>query len=341
MRFDPRGLRSALAIVVLLLIAILAIVLARANPLVAVYQLLAGALGGPSQIAETLVQSTALLFPALGVALAFRARLFNIGAEGQILIGALAATLVGLNVALPGFLLMPLVLAAGIVAGGVWGGIAGFLRARFGGSEVIATLMLNVIALFLANYLVSGPFKSPDAEGPETGQIAAAAWLPVLVPGTRLSIALFIGLALAFALRYVLARTVFGYELRASGDAPAAAARAGISLQRTTFLAMTLSGAIAGLGGATYVDGALHRFTVTLSPGYGFIAIAVALVGGLDPLRIVGAALLFGILQSGQLTMQAFANVPQDVITVAEGLAILGLAARQFAIFRAPVKVEA
>jgi len=303
--------------------------LAGANPLDGFAALLSGALGGPRQLAETLVQTTALLFPALAVAFAFRAGLFNIGAEGQLVVGGLCAGLAGASLVAPGYVAIPLVLAAGAAGGACWGAIAGFLRARFGASEVIATLMLNVVALLLANYLVSGPLRAPGAQGPETALLPAAAWLPVVARGTRLTLAFPLALLLAGLLRFVFARTVFGYELRAAGEAPEAAARAGVALRRVAFTAIALSGAIAGLGGATIVAGTLHRFNVSLSPGYGFVAIAVALVGGLDPLRIVLAAFAFGILQSGSLTMQALAHVPKDVVSIVEGLAILALAARR------------
>jgi len=303
--------------------------LAGANPLDGFAALLSGALGGPRQLAETLVQTTALLFPALAVAFAFRAGLFNIGAEGQLVVGGLCAGLAGASLVAPGYVAIPLVLAAGAAGGACWGAVAGFLRARFGASEVIATLMLNVVALLLANYLVSGPLRAPGAQGPETALLPAAAWLPVVARGTRLTLAFPLALLLAGLLRFVFARTVFGYELRAAGEAPEAAARAGVALRRVAFTAIALSGAIAGLGGATIVAGTLHRFNVSLSPGYGFVAIAVALVGGLDPLRIVLAAFAFGILQSGSLTMQALAHVPKDVVSIVEGLAILALAARR------------
>lgn len=315
----------------LALVAAIAMVVAGANPLAGFAALARGGLGGPHQLGETLVQTTALLFPALAVALALRAGLFNIGAEGQLVIGGLAAGALGPSLALPGFLALPLVLAAGALGGAAWGAIAGTIRARFGGSEVVATLMLNVVAALLANYLAVGIFAAPGGEGAETASLPQAAWLPTLVPGTRLSIAILIALALAFAVRFALARTVFGYALRATGAAPEAAARAGIDIRRVTLVAMTLSGAIAGLGGATIVAGVLHRFNTALSPGYGFIAIAVALVGDLDPLKICVAAFAFGILQSGSLTMQSFAHVPKDVVTIVEGLAILALAARRYA----------
>ncbi len=315
----------------LVAVAAAAMALAGANPLAGFGALLRGGLGGPHQLGETLVQTTALLFPALAVALALRAGLFNIGAEGQLIIGGLAAGALGATLDAPGYVAIPLVLGAGALGGGAWGAIAGVVRARFGGSEVVATLMLNVIAALLANYLVAGAFAAPGGEGAETASLPPAAWLPVLLPGTRLSVALLVALALAAALRYAFDRTVFGYSLRAAGTAPAAAARAGIDLPKIAFVALTLSGAIAGLGGATIVAGVLHRFNTALSPGYGFIAIAVALVGDLDPLKICVAAFAFGLLQSGSLAMQSLAHVPKDLVTIVEGLAILALAARRFA----------
>ena len=321
---------AALVAGALIAIAAAAMALAGASPLAGFAALLRGALGGQRQLSETLVQTSSLLFPSLAVAFAFRAGLFNIGAEGQIVIGGLCAGLLGARLDAPAAVAIPAILAAGVAGGAAWGGIAGALRARFGGNEVIATLMLNIVAALFANYLVVGPLRAPGAEGPETATLPGSSWLPAIVPETRLTIALPIALALALLLKFVFARTVFGYALRAAGDAPLAAARAGIDLRRTAFVALALSGAMAGLGGATIVAGVLHRFNVALSPGYGFIAIAVALVGDLDPLWIVAAAFAFGILQSGSLAMQAIAHVPKDVVTFVEGLAILALAARRY-----------
>jgi simple sugar transport system permease protein len=283
-----------------------------------------------SELAETVVQGTALLFPALGIALAFRAGLFNIGAEGQLVLGGLAAGVVGTFVAAPPLVAALATLVAGLVAGGVWGGIAGVLRARFGANEVIATLMLNVVAALGASYVVNGPLHLPGANAGETPLLARMAWLPTLVPGTRLSVAVIVALVAAAVLWFVFARTVFGYELRAAGEAPEAARRAGIDLARNAFLALMLSGALAGLGGATVVTGVLHRFNTGMSPGYGFVAIAVALVGNIEPLWIVVASFAFGILQNGALSMQAEAGVPRDVVNVIEGLVIIALAGRRY-----------
>ena len=318
------------AIVLVVVLMSLAMIVAGTSPVEGFTALIVGALGGRNEIGETLVATTALLFPALGICLAFRAGLFNIGAEGQLLVGGLCAGALGNVLTLPGPLGIACMLLAGLLGGGAWGAIAGWMKARFGANEIIATLMLNFIASYVALELVSGPLKGPLAAGAETAWLDPKYWLPTLLPGTRVSIALLLALALALVLQWVLARTVFGYDLRASGEAPEAARRSGINIGRLTWIALTLSGAIAGLGGATIVTGELHRFNTQLSPGYGFIAIAVALVGDLQPLWICLAAFGFGMLESGGLAMQASAQVPKDAIHVIEGLIILVLAARRY-----------
>jgi len=245
-------------------------------------------------------------------------------------LGGLLAGYVAAALPITGIIAIPVVLAAGAIGGGAWGALAGFLKARFGANEVIATLMLNVIAGLLATYIVNGPFKMNGATAGETASIPRGSWLPSLIPDTRLTIAFLIAIAIALLLRFVLTRTVFGFELRAAGDAPEAAKRAGIDLSQMALVAMSLSGAIAGLGGAAIVLGVLHRFNTALSPGYGFIAIAVALVGNLDPLFVTLAAFAFGVLQSGALSMQAEAQVPKDVVALVEGVVIIALAGRRY-----------
>ncbi len=325
------------AILLAFVLAALAMLVAGVSPIDGFWALFVGALGGREQIAETLVQTTALLFPALGIALAFRAGLFNIGAEGQLIMGGLAAGALGAHFTAPTPIAVTVLLASGFIGGGLWGAIAGWLRARFNASEIISTLMLNFVALSFANYLVSGPLKSPQAAGAETAPLPVSSWLPVLIPNTRLSVALVIAVATAVLLRLLFSRTVFGYELRATGEAPEAARRGGVNIARMTWLALSLSGAIAGLGGAALVTGVLHRFNTQLSPGYGYTAIAVALVGDLDPLWICFAAFGFGILEAGGLAMQALADVPKDAIHVIEGLIILVLAARRYIATRGEV----
>jgi general nucleoside transport system permease protein len=301
----------------------------HASPLRALEALFQGAFGSEQGVAETLVQTTALLFAGLGVAIAFRAGLFNIGAEGQLTIGGLCTALAGASLHLPAALEIPLCLLAGAAGGAIWGGIAGFLRARFGASEVITTIMLNYVAFLGAGYLVSGPLRG-DANAPETAPIATTAMLSPLIANTRLTVALPLALALAFALAWWLRRSVAGYELRAVGSAERAARYAGVDAKRVIIQAMSMSGALAGLAGATQVLGLLHRFNAGLSPGYGFTSIAVALLGGSDPIGVIFSAFFFGALQNGALAMQSLAGVPKDLVSVVEGLIILFMAARRF-----------
>lgn len=311
-----------------------AMIVAGTTPLAGFSALLTGALGGRNEIGETLVVTTALLFPALGICLAFRAGLFNIGAEGQLIVGALFAGALGPLLAVPPAIGIVLLFACGALGGFVWGGIAGWMKARFNANEVISTLMLNFIAAYVALDLAGGPLRGPVASGAETAWLPAAYWLPSLIPHTRLSTGILVALALAALMQFVLSRTVFGYELRATGEAPEAARRSGISIARITWLSLAVSGAIAGMGGAAIVTGELHRFNTQLSPGYGFTAIAVALVGDLRPFWVCVAAFGFGVLEAGGLAMQASVSVPKDAIHIIEGLIILVLAARKYVAVR-------
>ena len=318
------------AVLLVIVLMSLAMIVAGTSPIDGFSALLTGALGGSNQLGETLVATTALLFPALGICLAFRAGLFNIGAEGQLIVGALLAGAAGAQMHVAAPLAIAIMLLLGAIGGGVWGGIAGWMKARFNANEIISTLMLNFVAASVALTLVSGPLRGPLATGAETAWLPPQYWLPTLIPHTRLSAALVLALAIAAVLTWVFRATVFGYELNAAGEAPEAAKRNGINIARLTWLSLTLSGAIAGLGGASIVTGELHRFNTQLSPGYGFTAIAVALVGDLQPLWICVAAFGFGILESGGLAMQASAQVPKDAIHLIEGLIILVLAARRY-----------
>ena len=318
------------AIVLIIALMSIAMMIAKTNPIYGFWALIDGSLGGRSQIGETLVATSALLFPSLGVALAFRAGLFNIGAEGQLLIGAMLAGAFGGSATMPPFVVIVIMLALGAIGGGIWGAIAGWMKAKLRANEIISTLMLNFVAQYVTLWLVTQWLMGPAAVGAETAWLPTNYWLPTLLPHTRLSIGLLIAIALACVLQLVFTRTVFGYELRVAGEAPEAARRNGINLSRLTWLSLSVSGAIAGIGGAVIVAGELHRFNTALSSGYGYIAIAVALVGDLDPLKVCIASFFFGILEAGGLAMQASAQVPKDTIHVIEGIIILVLAARRY-----------
>jgi len=318
-----------ISVALALVVGAIIIAVAKLSPFAALSALWQGAFGSPQAFAETLTQTTIFLFTGLGVALAFRAGLFNIGAEGQLIIGALCAAETGAALHLPTPLEVPLCFLAGAAGGAAWALIAGWLKAFYGANEVITTIMLNYIAFFGVNYLVSGPLHG-STPAPETAPIAATAVLHPLIAGTRLTVAFPLAVAAAVLAWWWLQHTVAGYELRALGKSERAARYAGISTRAVILQTMALSGALAGLGGASEVLGLLHRFNAELSPGYGFTSIAVALLAQSNPLGVMLSALLFGGLQNGALGMQAIAGVPKDLISVIEGLVILFVAVNWF-----------
>lgn len=327
-----RGAGFAVALALALVAASIVMLASALHPITAFVALLNGALGSSQGTAETLAQTTTLLFAGLGVGVALQAGLFNIGAEGQLVMGGLCAAIVGARLDLPAPLEIVICLAAGAVGGGLLGGLAGWLRARFGASEVISTIMLNYIAIALANYLVDGPLRgSPSI--PETAAIAQSAVLAPIVPDTRLTIAFPLAVITAIAVWWWLRRTVSGYELRAAGKSERAARYAGIDVGKTIVRAMLLSGALAGLGGATEVMALVHRFNAELSPGFGYTSIAVALLAGANPLGTIATAVLFGVLQNGALAMQAVAGVPKEIVAIVQGFVILFVAANWFGRF--------
>ena len=269
----------------------------------------------------TLVRATPLLLAGLAVALAFRAGVWNIGAEGQLLAGATAA-IAGAALPLPGAIRLTFSLVLAAVAGGLWALPAAALRRR-GVLEVISTIMLNFIALDLVGYLVRGPLQEPTHAYPQSRTIDAAARLP-RVPGTRLHLGVGIALLAAIALGIVMRRSAWGFRARAVGANPRAAASAGmIDVARVTLEVFLVSGALAGLAGGIEATGVTYALYEGLSPGYGYTAIAVALLARLDPLLVAPSALLFGALEAGATAMQRDAGVPASLVTVVEGSLVL------------------
>jgi ABC-type uncharacterized transport system permease subunit len=279
-------------------------------------------------IAESLVISTPYIFAGLAVALGFRGGLFNIGAEGQLYIGGLASVFVGYSITgLPWYIHLPLALAAGILAGALWGAIPGVLKAWTGAHEVINTIMMNYVAFRLADYLLLGPMARGDGI-PITADIESTAVLPLIFPQPmRVHWGFFLALFMAWLVYWFLWKTKYGLEIRMVGANPHAARYAGIKIPIMTVLAMTISGALAGLAGAAQVLGVDYRMTQSLSPGYGFDAIALALLGNSHPLGVVLASLLFGFLRGGAARMQSMAGIPVEIIRVVQGMIIIFIAA--------------
>jgi general nucleoside transport system permease protein len=292
--------------------------------------LFSGAFGSASAVSETIVAATPLILAGLGVALGFRAGLFNIGAEGQVIAGGLAAGFVGFwLVSLPVVVHLPLAVLVGLAAGGAWGFIPGILKARTGAHEVITTIMLNYVAAYLALYLLStSVFRRPGRTDPISEPVEASARLPHLAgQDLRLHAGILVALLGAVAVAWLLGRSTWGFELRVAGANPSAAQTAGISVARATVLAMSLSGALAGLAGTNQVLGVQYTLAPGFSGGIGFEAITVALLGRANPFGVVVAALLFGALRVGGLQMQAVTGTPIDIVLVIQSLIVIFVAA--------------
>jgi len=304
--------------------------------------LVVGSLGSWYAIGSaTLVRATPLILTGLAVALAFRAGVFNIGAEGQFLVGATAATAVALaGGSLRSAVLIPLVMAAGMVAGAAWAWIAALLRTRFHVLEVISTIMLNFVAAYLVSYLVRGPLEEPTRVYPQTAAIAQTAQLRRFGPTTRLHTGFAIAIVACAVAWWVIRYSAAGFRLRVVGANPyAAKSAAQIDVMRVTTRAFLVSGALAGVAGAIEVSGVTYALYENLSPGYGYTAIAVALVARLDPAWVIVTGVLFGALEAGANAMQRDAGVPAVVVSVIEAAIILALVALERA--RVPMVVRA
>lgn len=306
------------------------------NPIEAYRLLLGSALSWPDGIGYTLFYATPLIFTGLAVLVAFRCGLLNIGAEGQLYVAAFATAWVGITLAnWSAWILLPLCFLAAIFAGGVWGAIPGVLKARFGSHEVINTIMLNFIAVALVSYFTQYHYKTPGDPIMETTEIGAGAhiarlgkFIPGLPERIPLNLAFILALICCVLVYLFLWRTRWGFELRATGANPSAAEYGGISIRKQIIIAMTISGALAGMVGINEVLGYRHRYYDGFSANYGFTGIAVALLGRNHPVGVLLAALLFGMLIRGGIFVDAFThNVTKDLVDVLQGVVILFVAA--------------
>ncbi len=284
-------------------------------------------------LAQSLAKTTPLLFTGLAIALGLRAGLFNIGAQGQMIAGALAAAVMGTGAAaggaashtsaIPASMHIVLVIAAGMAAGALWGGMAGLLKATRGVHEVLSTIMLNYVAIDVATYLATHGLKDPTDQAPQTALISPTAQLSPLIPGSNLTIGIVFALMTAVAFTLLMRRTAPGFEIRAVGLGADAARAAGIPVERTIITTLALSGALAGLAGAVEVMGVQHRYIQGIAANYGFDGIAVALLGGLSGPGVVLSALFFGALSSGATYMRLQTNVPDSITVIVQALVIL------------------
>lgn len=277
-------------------------------------------------VSEVLLKAVPLILIGAGLCVAFRANMWNIGAEGQFYAGAVTATLVGTSFpGLDAWIYVPLVMLAGALGGSLWAGIAGWLKVRFGASEIVTTIMMNYIALIGTSWLVTGPMKDSKAAYPQSPRLFREAYIPDLIPGTRLHIGLAVALVLALVLYIYLYKSSAGYATRVVGINPNVARYAGMNAGRKMLIAMCISGAMAGLAGAFEVAGVTHRLYQNISPGYGFEGIAVALLAVNNPLGAILSGTLFAVLRSGSELMQITSQVPQVLVSVIQGVVILSV----------------
>lgn len=317
-----------LALVSALIAISLGLWLSGTSALVVFFALLEGAGGDQYRLTETLVKACPLLYTGLAVTLSLQAGVWNIGAEGQFLLGALATAWVGQYTAsLSPILGVPLVCAGAMLAGSLWASYAALLKNKRGVSEVISTIMFNFIAASLVSYCVHGPLMEAAGQYPQTDLLPESARLPRFLPPTRLHLGVPLTLFATAAVWFLLFHTKAGFKLRASGANPVAARFAGIPVERQVGLALVLSGALAGLAGGVEVSGVTQRVYEKFSPGYGYTAIAVALVGQRSPLGVVLAALFFGALDAGSGAIQRVAGVSSVLVSVIQATVVFFLAA--------------
>jgi len=327
------GLLPVFAALAALVVGAIILLFLDVNPIEAYKALFEGAFGSANAFAETLVKATPLLLVAIGICISFRGDVINIGGEGQMIVGALLATWVGLSLTgLYGWFVILLAMMAGFLGGAFWGGIPGYLKAYFNVNEILSTVMMNAIAVQLMNFLLRGPMIDPSqaelaSKIPQTARLLEFFRLPRLVP-TRLHLGALIAVVLAILVYILLWRTTLGYRIRAVGQNPHAARYAGINVQRFIVLALLLSGAFAGLAGTNQVFGVNYRMITDGSSsgftgGAGFNGIVVALFGQLHPLWSIPASVLFGGLLVGANSMQRAVQVPSAFVTVLNGLVVI------------------
>ncbi len=326
-------LMPLLAVLAALLVGALILYAFGYDPIKAYGLMWNGIFGSQRNFSEVLLKTTPLVFTGIAVAVAYSCGVWNIGAEGQFYLGAIFAAYVGVYWGhLPSAVLIPLVLIAGFIGGGLWAVIAGILKTWINVNEVVVTIMLNYVALGITSYLVTGPMKEAKNLFPQTDMISEAAKLPRIWLPTRLHIGVILAVVLAVVVAIILYRTPLGFAIRTLGSSSKAARFAGMPVKRTIITAMLLSGGAAGLGGAVEIAGLTYRLFARISPGYGFDGIAVSLIVNNNPLGTILSGFLFGALRAGSEIMQINAGIPSVLIEIIQGMTIAFVVA--FGVYR-------
>lgn len=313
-----------ISVLLALLLGSILLLIIKVNPLEAYKYLILGNFTNIYNFSEIFVKATPIILTGIGYTFAFKVGLFNIGCEGQMLAGAMAAVFLGLKTGhLSPFITIPICLIGAMLAGAVWGLIPGVLKGVFGSSEIIVTIMFNYVALYLVSFLVDKPLREASGFYPQTDLIGENAFLPYLIPQTRLHIGFIVAIIFAFLVYLILWKTPFGYRLRAVGCNPDGAEYSGINIGKNIILSLVISGAIAGAAGFTEINGIHHRLLDNFSKDVGFDGIAAALLGNTQPLGVVIASLLLGMLKTGANAMQRGVGVPANIVNIIQALIII------------------
>lgn len=322
---------APLSIISLLIsIVISAVILAVSgyNPFEAYSAIIAGAFGSLRGIAQTLTQATPLIFTGLAFTLAKKANLINLGVEGQLYMGALGAAIVGtVDLHLPMAIHLPLVILGGLILGALFGALIGFLKVKFGSNEVVAGVMLNTIATLFVSYLLNGPMLAEGSSVAQTERVVESARLPRIFQSYQLTIAIIIAVIACILVRWFINRTTLGYEIRCVGLNPKAAETAGISIGKVLILSMCISGAIAGMAGASHVLGVDRRLIDGFSSGYGFNGIAVSALAAENPVGVIFAGLVFGVLKAGAMELNRSTGIPTEFVDVIQSMVVIFVSA--------------
>lgn len=324
--------KTIITLIFALIMGAIVIELSGKDALEAYKALFASSLGSPTAIANTLLAATPLIFTALAAAVAFRAGIFNVGAEGSLYLGGFAAAWAGFTLTdLPAWIIVPLAFACAAIVGGLWCYFPGVLRARLGVDELVTTILLNYVAILFTDYLVNGPFLVPGVANAMSAEVSAAARLPRLMPPSQLNSSFIVAILAGVVMVILMNKSRLGYELRAVGDNAIFSRWAGIKVPSVIEKVMVIGGILGGLAGAGQVLGMHYRFVAGFSSGLAFTGMTVALLVRNSPVGAILGALLFGVLRSGSSTMEIFTDVPRDLIKVLEAT-IIFFAAMEFSL---------
>lgn len=315
--------RALLAIAISFAFASILFILTGANPFLAYYYIFFGAFGDLLLITETFVRATPILLVSLGLAISFKCKVWNIGAEGQLYMGAIIGTLAALSMGESPLTLLISILFA-TLGGAAWASIPAFMKSKLGINEVITTFLMNYVAINLIQWLLAFPLKSPETLFPESARIPSSAIFPIIIAHTRFHLGILISFLIILPLIYFLImKTTFGFKIKAVGENPEAAKYSGINVNRIIFMALVTSGALAGIAGFFEVSGVQYRMRPTISPGYGYTGIVIALLGQNNPIGIAFASIFIAAIMNGSSTMSRVLNQPQGIVDFIQGVLII------------------